>query len=340
MKFFKGLGIVIIALVVIYFILALLGPKSYYVERTREINAPAHIVWEQVSNFKNWEKWSPWIEKDPTVKNTYKGNLGEVGSVMSWIGDEDLSGTGSMEIISANPNKEINYNLSFIVPFEMNSTGGMTMTSEGDKTTVKWFDKGDFSFLSRPFMLFMNLDEKIGPDFERGLERIDSVSQELSKAKELVIIETLFPSNNYVAIRHKTTMTEAMNPDFYATNFQQLGMYVGETNSKLSGMPSAIYYSWNEVDSTTEIALAFPLENLTQVTKQGYELISLKEQKAVLARSYGSYEDTYKAHIKMEEYVKEKGLKIGLTIEEYANDPASVSHPSEILTNIYYLIEE
>jgi effector-binding domain-containing protein len=340
MKLIKGLIIVTISVIIIYFVLALLGPKNYLVERTREINAPAHIVWEQVSNFKNWEKWSPWIEKDPTVKNTYTGNLGEVGSVMSWVGDEDLSGTGSMEIISAITNKEINYSLSFIVPFEMNSTGGMTLVPEGDKTTVKWFDKGDFSFFSRPFMLFMDLDKKIGSDFERGLGRIDSLSQELSKAKELVITETLFSANNYVAIRHKTNIKEVTSDVFYKTNFQQLGMYVGETQSKLSGIPSAICYSWNEVDSTVEIALAFPLDGLTVVTKPGYELISLKEQKAIFVKVNGPHSEIYKAHLKIDEYIKDKGLKTSLVIEEYVNDSESVPHPSEILTNIYYLIEE
>lgn len=341
MKFLKGLFIVIISIIIIYVILGLLGPKDYSVTRSKEINAPASVVYEQISNFKNWEKWSPWIEKDPSVVNTYTGELGQVGSVMSWVGDEELSGTGNMKITSATINKEVQYHLSFIVPFEMQSKGGMTLVEKDGKTTVTWFDKGDIGFMMRPMMLFMDLDAQIGPDFEKGLNNIDSVSQELSMTKkEIVITETLFPANNYVAIRHNTTFEEVMSTKFYEDNFKKLGQYVGEAKAVLSGAPSSICYSWNEEDSTTEIALAFPLQEVTSVNKPGFELIALKEQTAILAKYYGPYEGVGEAHVKIEAYVKEKGLKTGLVIEEYANDPTSVASPDEILTNVYYLIEE
>lgn len=343
MKFLKGLLIVFVTLAIIWFVLAFLGPKNYEVVRIKEINAPANVVWQQIYDFKNWPNWSPWQEKDPSVKNEFEGEAGTVGSKMSWVGDEELSGTGSMIITEAIPNNKLWYDLSFVVPFEMKSNGGFTLEENEGITTVTWLDRGDFSFLARPFMLFMDLDAQIGPDFERGLFKIDSLATaqyELLKSKqETKVIETTFPGNNYVAVRHKTTMAEAMTHEFYKNNFQYLGKYVGETQSKLSGFPSAITYVWNEVDSTCEIALAFPIEGLTAVNQPGYEFISIGEQKAIMAKHYGAYDGVGETHLKIDAYAKEKGLKVGLCIEEYANDPTTVPE-EEILTNIYYLIEE
>lgn len=176
MKFLKRLFVLALVLAAIYLVLALFGPKNYKVERSRIMTADKEAIWEQVSSFENWPNWSPWQEKDPTVKNKFTGEMGEVGARMSWVGDEELSGTGNMEITEISPISSFNYTLKFEVPFEMQSNGGMTLSNEEGKVKVTWYDEGDISFLMRPMMMFMDLDGQIGPDFERGLEKIDSVA--------------------------------------------------------------------------------------------------------------------------------------------------------------------
>lgn len=344
MKFLKGLLIAILTLVAIYFILALFGPSDYKVERSKEINAPVDVVYNQFSNFENWEAWSPWQEKDSSVKNTYEGEMGQVNSKMSWIGDEELSGTGSMTITAIEPNKSINYDLAFVVPFEMSSKGGISLEEKDGKTIVTWYDQGDIPFMMRPMMLFMDLDAQIGPDFEKGLANIDAITQEIAKAQEakpIEIVETTVAAKNYVGIRHNTTFEAVMDAQFYEENFKKLGMYMGQKQLKMveGTAPSVFYYEWNEKDSTCIAVPAFALEGLTKVEQEGFELIEVKESKAILAKFYGPYEESYKAHIKLEEYLKEKGLEMSFCLEEYMNDPASVSNPSEILTHITYFLK-
>ncbi len=344
MKILKGLGIVILALAIIYFALAVFGDSSYNVSRNLDIKAPADVVWSQVSNFKNWEKWSPWVEKDSTVENTYEGEMGQVGSIMSWVGDKDLSGTGSMTITSLEENKEINYDLAFVVPFEATSKGMMKLEENEGITTLTWEDRGDIPFLMRPFFMFMDLDAQIGGDFEKGLENINAVSQKVlaeNTPKPVEISETTFKGKTYVGIRHKTTIAETMKSSFYADNFGKLGMYMGKNGLAFTegGAPSAIYYSWNETDSTTEVVPAFPLANVTKVEEEGMELIVLDDKKALLAKHYGPYENTYKAHLELEAYKAEKGIETTLCIEEYVNDPTMVE-PKDLETHIYYIVKE
>ncbi len=163
-------------LILIYIIAAFLGKDSYRVERKATINAPAKLVYTQISVFRNWPNWSPWQEKDPSVKNSYEGPDGDVGSVMKWVGDKNISGTGQIAIESLTPPSSMRYKLSFIVPFEMSSIGGFDLSEEpSGKTLVSWYDAGSIPFAMRPVMMFMNMDKQMGPDFERGLFKIDSV---------------------------------------------------------------------------------------------------------------------------------------------------------------------
>ncbi len=176
MKLLKGLLWIVVGLVAVFLILALIGPADYHVERSKVMNANSESLWSNISNFKNWEAWSPWQEKDPTVKNEFEGEPGTVGSKMSWVGNEDLTGTGSMEITAVDPMKSILYDLKFVIPMEMQSKGGINFSQDNGKTKITWYDEGDIPFMMRPMMLFMDLDSQIGPDFERGLNKLDSIA--------------------------------------------------------------------------------------------------------------------------------------------------------------------
>lgn len=193
MKLLISIFKILFVLAVIYLIAAMLGKSSYRVEREAVINAPQKLVYNQISIFRNWEKWSPWAEKDPSVKNTYEGPDGEAGAVMNWAGDKDISGTGSIKVEDSNPPNGFNYTLSFKVPFEMQSRGGFSLSSASDeKTKVKWYDQGDIAFIFRPMMMFMDMDKQIGPDFERGLFKIDSICSGIyTEMKKVMLQDTL-----------------------------------------------------------------------------------------------------------------------------------------------------
>lgn len=119
MKILKGIGIGILTLVIIYFILAFIGPSNYRVERTRLIDASPSSVWQQISNFNEWNNWSPWKEKDATMTNTVKGAPSSIGHSNSWSGTPETSGEGNMTLSSVSENESLTYDLKFTAPWEM-----------------------------------------------------------------------------------------------------------------------------------------------------------------------------------------------------------------------------
>src|SRR4051812_35455009 len=103
---------VIVGIILLYLILALIGPAHMRFEKKISINKPVDMVKKHVSDYKFFhDKWSPWTELDPNMKTTYTGNPGEVGHKYEWSGNKDVR-SGSMEIIAFNGDS-INQKLGF-----------------------------------------------------------------------------------------------------------------------------------------------------------------------------------------------------------------------------------
>ncbi|MDA9261815.1 GyrI-like domain-containing protein, partial [Flavobacteriales bacterium] len=233
--------------------------------------------------------------------------------------------------------------LAFTEPWESSSEDTFVLTESEGKTSVSWSDHMKIPFIIRPMMMFMGMntdkmDEMMGPDFEKGLSNIKKLAE--SNSTEMKISQVEMPATNYLGIRHKTTFSEVMTSEFFGTNYGQLMGFIGKEKIQMSGSPAAIYYSWNETDSTTEVLPCIPVSNTETIIPEGMEIVSLPLSKAVKAAYYGPYNGASSAHIKLGAYCKENNIVTGTVIEEYANDPTAVASESEILTNIYYLIIE
>ena len=77
--------------------------KTLSVEKTQEIEAPAAMVYETISNFETWKDWTVWNpEMDPEATWTYGGEAGAVGHSTEWTGPE--LGEGKMVATAAEAN--------------------------------------------------------------------------------------------------------------------------------------------------------------------------------------------------------------------------------------------
>ena len=45
------------------------------------MNVKAKVIFDQVNDLKMWEKWSPWVEGDSTIKVTYQGPGKGIGAL-------------------------------------------------------------------------------------------------------------------------------------------------------------------------------------------------------------------------------------------------------------------
>ena len=166
MKTLKIIGMVVLALTVILVIVVAMQPESAHIEKSIVIDAPAASIFPEVSNYHNFNAWSPWAKMDPKAKQTFEGQDGSVGSTMSWNGPK--TGTGSMTIEEIEENKRVKSSMTF---------GGsdgkfyseFILTPEQNGTRVTWTYDGPNPGLAEKTM-WVIMGSMLSSQYDQGLK--------------------------------------------------------------------------------------------------------------------------------------------------------------------------
>ncbi len=175
MKLVKAIIIAIMVIVAIPLVVALFVPRDFGVERSVEIERPVGEVFDFIKLLRNQELYSKWQEMDPDAINTYQGIDGTVGFISRWEGNEDV-GIGEQEIIEISENEFIRTELRFEEPIESVSYSTLYTTALTDSTTkVRWDMIGSLPYPMNLFLVFMDIEEALGEDFEFGLKNLREI---------------------------------------------------------------------------------------------------------------------------------------------------------------------
>jgi hypothetical protein len=169
--------IILVLVVVVGLLLAVIAmqPAAFVIERFALVKAPADVVYGHVAELRAWEAWSPWAKMDPQMKSTYAGPAAGVGASTSWDGPQ--AGTGRMTITATEPGETIDIRLEILAPFEATNRARFTFVPAGEDTKVVWRMEGTNGFVGKALSLFMDMDEMVGSDFERGLASMKTVAE-------------------------------------------------------------------------------------------------------------------------------------------------------------------
>jgi Na+-transporting methylmalonyl-CoA/oxaloacetate decarboxylase gamma subunit len=176
--FLKFGGIALAILLLILLVAVIAAPTQFSAERSVEIDRPADEVFEFVKYLRNQNKYSVWGALDPDMVMEYRGTDGTVGFVSAWAGNEE-AGRGEQEITGIQEGERIDYELRFYEPFESTSYAFKTTEALSEsRTRVTW---GMYGEIPRPLnllMLFMNLEEAIGEDYQTGLNNLKTLLEQ------------------------------------------------------------------------------------------------------------------------------------------------------------------
>lgn len=137
----KKVGI-IVGIVVLLAVVFLAIPMESKVERSVVVNADRSLVFENVSKFENFIKWSPWSKIDTTQKVIIAGEDGTLGAKYSWESSNDEVGTGSQTITKINEN-EIEMDLEFTAPWQSVSKVYFMFEDVAEGVKVTWGYRGE-----------------------------------------------------------------------------------------------------------------------------------------------------------------------------------------------------
>ncbi len=336
MKAFKKLGIGLLVIIVILIIVSFFLPAKVHVERSLTMNASAEQVYDMVADLERWPEWMAWIERDPNMKFTYgEKTMGE-GASYSWSGAD---GDGTLTIESATPFTGMTTKIEFdgMEP----SQGTWTIASGDSGTTVTWAMDADMSgmpIIGKYFGLMM--DGMAGPDFERGLFKIDSLLQLTPPAPEygIEIIQEEVTARPILTISDSCELVSDSISAHYATNFGAIMGYVGENGGTVAGMPISMILKWEPESGWYWFKAAIPVTE----AMEGSDMIVAEESyagKVVKGTHLGDYSTMEASYEELGRYMKDNGLEeAGLPWEEYVDDPTTVV-PEKVRTFIYFPIQ-
>jgi effector-binding domain-containing protein len=332
MKALKVVGIILLILVVLFFVIALFLPSKLHMEESMVINEPARLLFKQVNNFKNWEKWSPWQESDPAMEITYKGNNLGVGASYFWI--SKVHGDGEMTILESKPYEMIRYKRVIMERGTAYSDFFFEETDGGTKVT--WTT--DIPKLTYPVERYFGLlmPGMMRDFFIGGLENLAEASAVMEAPVEVKILKT--PERKVVAILDSCIWSE-FEPKMEEL-FGELMSFMGSNrNITAVGPPYTSYIKWDEENQFSVFEAGIPVDK--EARSRGrvtYKV--LPESRAVMGTHYGSYDDLGKVYLALEEYVKEFGYEeICCPYEVYVIDKTSEPDTTKWKTDVYFLIK-
>jgi hypothetical protein len=175
-KVLKIIGIILLVVILFVLIAGIFVSKTVHLEKEIAINAPRDTVWNYVGSLQGQLKWSPWPERDPNIQASFDGQEGTVGSVYRWKGNKDV-GSGNQTITRIEKPGRVETHLNFIEPFSGQADAFVSLTEAGAGTKVAWGFDSRYPYPMNVMLLFINMDELIGKDYNAGLEKLKRLSE-------------------------------------------------------------------------------------------------------------------------------------------------------------------
>lgn len=340
MKILKYLLYILLALVAIGIILGLFGPKSYKVERSVVVAGTPEVVWPHLSSIRKVNEWSPFLKMDTTTVVEYSGNDGEVGSTGKW--NSKKMGKGEQTLTAIDPMKSSKVHLKFFTPMgTMESDAYLNLEPDPGGSKVTWGLTGNNNFLGRAMSALRSVEKEVGPAFEKGLADLQKlVASEPKPAAKMnyQINAGKYPGGKYLGVRATLPMKDISS--FYQKNIPLLMAEIKKAKAEMVGVPSGIYYTWDEEKMETNMAAAVGVKTDLKTLPGMMQMIAVPPANALTIDYTGGYGKMGDAHMAMADYIKNNKLEsMAPVIEEYYTGPGTEPDSTKWMTKIIYLVK-
>ena len=344
MKILKYVLLLVLLIVVAGAIYIATLDNSYEVTRTKVIKAPIQVVYDNVNDYKNWPSWSPWLEKDTLAQLTYGEIASGKGASYSWKSDNKEVGEGSMETIDAFSFESINQRMKSITPWESQSDIYWAFKPMGDGTEVTWGMKGELGFGEKAYISFKGgMDIMVGPDYEKGLSKLDSVLQVNMKKYSIHVNGLTTRGGGYYLYNTTSCKMDEMSKKMKEM-LPILGMYVEKNKITTAGPSFTLFHQFDPENNAVIFSCAVPVaERVITEASSGIQTGMLKPFKAVKTTLNGHYDNLKVAWETSYKFLAENNLEplVGTpALEVYLTDAMTTPNPADWITEIYVPVKE
>lgn len=343
MKALKYILLLLLLIIVAGSIYVATLENTYDVKRTKVINAPAEIVYTKVNDFKTWPEWSPWLGKDTFTELTYGKISSGKGASYSWKSDNKEVGEGSMETLASTIDS-IGQKITFVTPWESTSNIYWKFRPVDSGTEVTWGMKGNLDFMSKAYMAFMGgMDKQIGPDYERGLMKLDSVVKAEMQKYSVTDNGITTHGGGYYLYQTTSCKIEEVTQKM-AEMMPKVAMYAKSNSITTAGPPFTLYHKYDTENNAVIMSVAIPVTEKV-ITDRDSDILRgmLKPFTAVKTTLKGDYKNLKEAWEASEKYIAKNNIEPleGVpAMEVYLNSPIDTPNPANLRTEIFVPVKE
>jgi len=155
-------------------------PSAYHVERKLAVAAPVDLVFGVLNDLHQFAGvlvlfGTPWEKLDPNMQKTFEGPAAGVGQSYAWSGKD--VGNGKLTIEESVPGQKVGMKLEFVKPMASTATCALTVAGAPTGSFVTWSMDGNHNFIGKAFGMFMDMDNMLGTDIEKGLAQLKTVAE-------------------------------------------------------------------------------------------------------------------------------------------------------------------
>lgn len=307
---------------------------KYHVTRSKIINAPVGVVFEEVNEFKKWPAWSPWIEQEPTATLTYENKTAGEGAGYAWKGE--VIGEGNMKTAYVKNNDSIFQKLHFLKPFDSKSDVYFTFKPVEGGTEVTWGMKGEMPFMARP--MAAGMDKEIGPDYERGLFKLDSIIAS-NMAKYSIKVDTTLVTHSGGYYLYNTASCKIADLGAKMEEMMPKVLDFATKNKvSMSGAPFTLLHKYDVDNNAVMFSSAIPTTD--RVITESSDVLTgmLQPFKAVKTTLKGDYVNLQLAWETTMKYIADNKIEVVESLpslEVYQISAAKNPNPAAWVTEIY-----
>jgi effector-binding domain-containing protein len=256
--------------------------------------------------------------------------------VTKTLGKVSQKGSGSQEIVEIRNNEYIKSKLVF-TDWDGETFTEFILKADGENTNVTWTMEGsEFPFMARGFIFLMGGNKMIEKDYEEGLASLKKIVEAKPKTAAIAYEVIDVPEIIYVGIRMKINASK-VDSALFANSYGKIMETIGK-RTEINGMPFSIGHAFDEKTGDMDLEIAMPVKSEIKLSGE----LSCNKIPAGKCTKYiynGDYAGTEKAWPPYYDEVLKKYKPRFSGYEVYANDPAEVKSPQELITWLMIPVE-
>jgi hypothetical protein len=169
---------IIAGIILVILLVAAFAGTKWQFERSILINAPLEKVWQNTNSLHAINRWNPWLDRDPNVKQEYSGTDGAPGAIYAWDSPEKNVGAGNQTITGIKENSEMTSRINFIRPFAGVGDAWIRLEHERGTTRATWGIASSTPYPMNIMKVFGVIEKNLNRDFTKGLGQLKSLSEQ------------------------------------------------------------------------------------------------------------------------------------------------------------------